>query len=58
MWVKSLSINIETNVVSGILIIVPDIPVTIILDQLILISLNIQQTVSICTSTFCIGLDN
>ena len=44
--------------VSGILIILPDIPVTLILDQLILIRLNIQQTVSICTSSFCIGLDN
>ena len=58
MWIKSLSVNMETNAVSGIIIIVLDIPVTIILDQLILICLNIQQTVSICTSSFCIGLDN
>ena len=51
MWVKSLSMNIETYDVSGIVILVPDIPVTLILDQLILIHLNIQQTVSICTSS-------
>ena len=51
MWVKSLSINIDMYAVSGTDIIVPDIPVTLILDQLILIHLNIQQTVSICTSS-------
>ena len=45
-------VNIETYAVSGIVIIVPDIPVTFMLDQLILICLNIQQTVSICTSSF------
>ena len=39
-------------------VVAPDITVTLILDQLILICLNIQQTVSICTSSFCIGLDN
>ena len=33
--------NIETYAMSGIAIIVPDIPVTLILDQLILIHLNI-----------------
>ena len=43
---------------SGILIIVPDIPVTLIFDQLILIHLNIQQMVSMCILSFCIGLDN
>ena len=42
---------------SGIVIVVLDIPVTIMLDQLILIRLNIQQKVSICTSSFWIGLD-
>ena len=42
--------NIETYAVSGIVIIVPDIPVTLILDQLILIHLNIQQTK-------CVGLN-
>ena len=47
-----MSVNIEAYAVSGIVIIVPDIPVTLILDQLILIHLNIQQTVSICTSSF------
>ena len=44
--------NIETYAVSGIAIIVPDISVTFILNQLILIHLNIQQKVSICTSSF------
>ena len=33
--------NIEAYAISGIVIIVPDIPVTLILDQLILIHLNI-----------------
>ena len=33
-------------------IIVPDIPVMFMLNQLILIHLNIQQKVSICTSSF------
>ena len=42
---------------SGIVIVVPDIPVTIMLNQLTLICLNIQQKVSICTSSFWIGLD-
>ena len=42
---------------SGIVIAIPDIPVTIMLDQLTLIHLNIQQKVSICTSSFWIGLD-
>ena len=51
-----MSINIETYAISGIVIIVPDIPVTIMLDQLTLIHLNIQQKVSICTSSFWIGL--
>ena len=51
IWVKSLSINIETYAMSGILILVPDIPVTLILDQLSLIHLNIQQMVLICTSS-------
>ena len=37
---------------SGILIIVLDIPVTLIFDQLILIHLNIQQMVSISASSF------
>ena len=46
---QSLSINIETYAMSGMVIIVP---VTLIVDQLILIHLNIQQTVSICTSSF------
>ena len=40
-----------------IVIIVPDIPVTIMLNQLTLIRLNIQQKVSICTSSFWICLD-
>ena len=52
IWVKSLSINTETYAVSGIVIIVPDIPVTFVLNQFILIHLNIQQKVSICTSSF------
>ena len=47
----------ETNTISGIVIVVPDIPVTNMLDQLTLIHLNIQQKVSICTSSFWIGLD-
>ena len=42
---------------SGIVIVVPDIPVTIMLNQLILICLNIQQKVSIYTSSFWISLD-
>ena len=45
-------VNIETYAVSGMVIIVPDIPVTLMFDQLILIHLNIQQTVSICTLSF------
>ena len=49
--------NIETFAISGITIVIPDIPVTIIFDQLTLIHLNIQQKVSICTSSFWIGLD-
>ena len=57
MWVKSLSINIETFAISGITIVIPDIPVTVILDQLTLIRLNIQQKVFICTSSFWISLD-
>ena len=56
MWVKSLSINIETFAISGITIVIPDIPVTIMFDQLTLICLNMQQKVSICTSSFQIGL--
>ena len=56
IWVKSLSINIETYTMSGIVIVVLDIPVTIMLDQLILIHLNIQQKVSFCMSSFWIGL--
>ena len=42
---------------SGITIVIPDIPVTIMFDQLTLIHLNIQQKVSIYTSSFLIGLD-
>ena len=42
---------------SGIVIAIPDIPVTIMFDQLTLICLDIQQKVSICTSSFQIGLD-
>ena len=42
---------------SGKVIVIPDIPVTIMLDQLTLIHLNIQQKVSICTSSFRIGLN-
>ena len=42
---------------SGIVIVIPDIPVTIMLDQLTLICLNIQQKASICTSSFQIGLN-
>ena len=42
---------------SGIVIVVPDIPVTIMLDQLTLMHLNVQQKVSICTSSFQISLD-
>ena len=42
---------------SGRVIAIPDIPVTIMLDQLTLIHLNIQQKVSICTSSFQISLD-
>ena len=41
----------------GIVIAIPDIPVTIMLDRLTLIHLNIQQKVSICTSSFWINLD-
>ena len=47
----------ETYAMSGIVIVVPDIPVTIMLDQLTLIHLNIQQKVSICMSSFWIGLN-
>ena len=57
IWVKSLSINIETFAISGITIVIPDIPVTIMFDQLTLICLNIQQKVSICTSSLRISLD-
>ena len=57
IWVKSLSINIETFVISGITIVIPDIPVTIMFDQLTVIHLNIQQKVSIYTSSFWISLD-
>ena len=42
---------------SGIVIAIPDIPVTIMLDQLTLKCLNIQQKVSICASSFRISLD-
>ena len=49
--------NIETFVISGITIVIPNIPVTIMFDQLTLIHLNIQQKVSICTSSFWIVLD-
>ena len=49
--------NIETYAISGIVIIVPDIPVTIMLNQLTLIHLNIQQKDSICTSSFWICLN-
>ena len=42
---------------SGIVIAIPNIPVTIMLDQLTLIRLNIRQKVSICTSSFRIGLN-
>ena len=52
-----MSIYIETYAISGIVIVVLDIPVTNMLDQLTLIHLNIQQNVSICTSSFWIGLD-
>ena len=52
-----MSINIETFAISGITIVIPDIPVTIMFDQLTHICLNIQQNVSICTSSFWIGLD-
>ena len=48
----TLSINIETFAISGISIVIPDIPVMVIFDQLTLIHLNIQQQVSICTSSF------
>ena len=44
--------NIETYAISGIVIIVPDISVTLILNQLIPIHLNIQQTVSTCILSF------
>ena len=47
----------ETYAVSGIVIVVLDIPVTIMFDQSILICLNIQQKVSICTSSFWIGVN-
>ena len=57
IWVKSLSVNIETFAISGITIVIPNIPVTIMFDQLTLIHLNTQQKVSICTSSFWIGLD-
>ena len=40
---------------SGIVIVVLDIPVTIMLNQLTVIHLNIQLKVSICTSSFQIG---
>ena len=42
---------------SGIVIAIPDIPITIMLDQLTLIRLNIQQKVSTCTSSFWISPD-
>ena len=45
-------VNTETYAVLGIVIIAPDIPVTFMLNQLILICLNIQQIVSICTLSF------
>ena len=57
IWVKSLSINIQTFAISGITIVIPDIPVTIMFDQLTLICLNIQKKVSIHRSSFWIGLD-
>ena len=41
----------------GISIVIHDIPVTVIFDQLTLMHLNIQQQVSICTSSFRISLD-
>ena len=53
----SLHVNKDTFAISGITIVIPNIPVTIILDQLILICLNIQQKVSICTSSLQISLD-
>ena len=53
-----MSINIETHAISGIVIVVPDIPITIMLNQLTLIRLNMQQKVSICTSSFWICLNN
>ena len=52
-----MSVNIETFAISGITIVIPDIPVTIMSDQLTLMHLNIQQKVSICTSSFWIGLN-
>ena len=43
IWVKSLSVNVETYAISGMVMTVPDTPGTLILYQLILIHLNIQQ---------------
>ena len=52
-----MSVNIETYAISGITIVISDIPVTIMFDQLTLMHLNIQQKVFIHTSSFWISLD-
>ena len=57
MCVKSLTVKIDIFASVGIVIFIPDIPVTSVFIQSPIMCLKIQQRVSILTLSFGIGQD-